>query len=541
MVVLVSLGQSSKAFGCRPEGGRIMINTLSRPKSSSRRAVLILAAVAVTLAFLGLALWVRLIAPEAIPLTWDDLTAFEINPYVFGYLFQSVIVPALLIYLLSATALFRRAVSGEARAGDAPKLFGALALIQVLVQTYDLARMLGGGEPGPAVLGLLVIVTGGLLGGWPLGLGLGLIAWLFRGSQELALLLGQGLGAELQMIHGAEGLGAVLAWPEWLNVLRWPFLHNFWAVSAVWAGTIAGLVAEALGERRFSPLAALGLGAGIDLGAGLLMTLAGMWGVVFLAPSMLLSGVAMAAVALMVRNVLAATEHRKAEAAELARARADLRALRAQINPHFLFNSLNTIRYFVRTDPEAARRLLLSLSEVFQRALRSGEFVTLKDELSYVEAYLALEQARLDERLQVEWLLPRGRGGQVALPQDQPVPTLILQPIVENAVVHGVAKRTGGGWVRVKAGLRNGDLFLEVEDNGPGIPPKRLAQVLDPKQASGGSIGLRNVDGRLRALYGDDYRLAIKSQVGEGTRVLIRIPLAGPGGSSQEAGRRSQS
>ena len=90
-----------------------MIDNLARPKPSSRRAVLILTAVAVTLAFLGLALWVRLIAPEAIPLTWDDLTAFEINPYVFGYLFQSVVVPALLIYLLSATPLFRRAVSGQ--------------------------------------------------------------------------------------------------------------------------------------------------------------------------------------------------------------------------------------------------------------------------------------------------------------------------------------------------------------------------------------------------------------------------------------------
>ena len=505
-----------------------MINTLSRPKSAPRRAVLVLTAIAVTLAFCGWALWVRLTAPEAIPLTWEALTDFEFNPYVFGYLFQSVIVPALFIYLLSTTALFHRAVSGKARPHDGLKLFALLALIQVVVQAYDLARALGGGEPGPAVLGLLVIVTGGLLGGWPLGLGLGLVAWFFRGSQEMTLMLGEGLGAELRMIYAHDGLGALLAWPEWPAVFLQFYLRNFWAVSAVWAGVVAGLTAEALGERRFNPLAALGLGAGTDLGAGLLMTLAGMWGVVFLVPSMLISGVALAAVALMVRNVLAATEHRRAEAAELARAQAELRALRAQINPHFLFNALNTIRYFVRTDPDTARRLLLNLSEVFQRALRSGEFVSLKDELSYVEAYLALEQARLDERLQVEWLLPRDEKGHLALPEDQPVPTLILQPIVENAVRHGVAKRTGGGRVRVKAAVRDGDLWLEVEDNGPGIPPERLAQVLDPRQDAGGSIGLRNVDGRLRALYGEDYGLAIRSVVGEGTRVLIRIPLTKP-------------
>ena len=187
------------------------------------------------------------------------------------------------------------------------------------------------------------------------------------------------------------------------------------------------------------------LGIGAELGSAYLGAITGeMLGLLFLIPNMLVSGLALAAIALMVRSVQAETARRKAEAAELALAHAELRALRAQINPHFLFNALNTIRYFVRTDPETARRLLLNLSEVFQRALRSGEFVPLRDELSYVKSYLALEKARLDERLQVEWIVP----GEDHL--DHPVPTLILQPIVENAVVHGIATESGGGTVRAR-------------------------------------------------------------------------------------------
>ena len=238
----------------------------------------------------------------------------------------------------------------------------------------------------------------------------------------------------------------------------------------------------------------------------------------YLLPIALVSGLAMAVIALIVRNVQAESDRRKTAAAELALARAELRALRAQINPHFLFNALNTIRYFVRTDAKAARRLLLDLSEVFQRALRSGEFVPLQDEISYVEAYLALEKARLDDRLQVEWAI-RAEDR-----LDQPVPTLVLQPVVENAVVHGIAKMPEGGTVQITIEEADGDLLLRVEDDGPGIAPQRLAEILDQEMESG-SIGLRNIDGRLLALYGEAYRLEIQSAVGSGTRVQIRIPI----------------
>jgi LytS/YehU family sensor histidine kinase len=500
----------------------------ARTRPISRQAALIAAAVLVTALALALAFYARWRAPHLSSLSWQDLTGFEFNAYIIGYLFQGIVLPAVLIYLLSTTQLFRRYVGDKKQPRDGLRLFLALALIQVVVQSFDLWRVLAGGEPGPLVLGLLVVVTGGLLGGWPMGLAVGLVAMLFRGTQEFVMGPAPHVLAEMSMILEREGLLDILTWPGWVVAILDAYILNFWASAAVWAGCLAGLLGELLGDRRWTPLAAFLMGAGFDLGAGFLSTVAGgPPGVVFLIPSLLVSGVALSAVALMVRSVQADIARRRTEAAELALARAELRALRAQINPHFLFNALNTIRFFVRTDPEAARRLLLYLSEVFQRALRSGEFVPLRDELSYVEAYLALEQARLGERLRVEWLPhPDVEAIRQSALGDQQVPTLILQPIVENAVVHGIAQTPGGGIVRVSASQRDGYLFLQVADTGPGIPPQRLAEILGPERAETRSIGLRNVDGRLRALYGDDHGLVIKSAPDKGTRVGLRIPGA---------------
>jgi two-component system LytT family sensor kinase len=176
--------------------------------------------------------------------------------------------------------------------------------------------------------------------------------------------------------------------------------------------------------------------------------------------------------------------------------------------------------------------LLLDLSEVFQRALRSGEFVSLRDELSYVESYLALEKARLDKRLQVVWSIQTDTGTYDTPPAtnespllDYPVPTLILQPIVENAVIHGIAKKRDGGTVSITVEQVGDDLLLQVEDDGPGIDSTRLEEILNPERESKKSIGLRNVDKRLRTLYGDEHRLVVGSEVGGGTRVKIRIPV----------------
>lgn len=515
-----------------------MINDLSRPKPRSRRLTLVAAMALVTLAAFALAWQARHRVPDFPPLRLEELTDFGFDPYMIGYLFQSLVIPLALIYLISNTKVFRRAVVGEAVPGDSLKLFGLLVLIQALVIGYELGRPLfwGGAEPAPATVGLLVVVTAGLLGGWRMGLAIGLVALVLRGSLQMITMVDFGLWGEIAFLYGEGGLVHVLRYFPWRHILFDFFLYNLWTSAAVWAGVVAGLWAELLGERRFAPLNALLLGVGIDLVTVYLTTIAGVPpGVLFLIPNLLVSGVSMAAVALIVRSVQAESSRRRAETAELARAQAELRALRAQINPHFLFNALNTIRYFVRTDPDTARRLLLDLSEVFQRALRSGESIPLEDELSYVEAYLSLEKARLDQRLQVQWSLPhKGQDGRSPL-FEQPVPTLILQPIVENAIVHGIAKKPNGGMVRITAEQAARDLVLRVEDDGPGISADRLAEVLSPvpgRDASDSargrpSIGLRNVDGRLRALYGEEYRLLVESEAGRGTSVQIRVPIEG--------------
>jgi signal transduction histidine kinase len=444
------------------------------------------------------------------------LMSLTFHPLEFGFAIQLMVVPIAFIYLFSSRLFFREAVSD----GDVPrstrKLFAGLALIELLAFFYGLGFSYLSGMPlegGTAVAVSLVVLAAGLLGGWKTGLEIALVAVFLRGTQNLfrnpAL-------PEFQ----AAGVVEVLFHRPWGYMLLDHYVLAPGAVTILWAGAVSGLCAELLGRRRLAPMAALLLGVGTDLGAGLLNALArSSLPFPFLIPTMLESGLVLAAVAFIVRGVQAEAARREAAAAELARTRAELVALRAQINPHFLFNALNTIRYFVRTDPEAARRLLLHLSEVFQRALRSGEFVPLQDEFSYVKAYLALEKARLGERLQAEWAV------QVEDWLDLPVPTLILQPIVENAVVHGVAGKSEGGTVRITADQAGDDLVLRVEDDGPGIEADRLAKISGPPETDGGSIGLRNVDGRLRTLYGEEHRLVIESEVGRGTRVEIRIPI----------------
>jgi sensor histidine kinase YesM len=156
-----------------------------------------------------------------------------------------------------------------------------------------------------------------------------------------------------------------------------------------------------------------------------------------------------------------------------------------------------------------------------QSALRSEQLVSLQDEIVYVKAYLALEQARLNDRLHIDWELPADDA------LEHLVPALVLQPLVENAVIHGIAPQPKGGSVTIAIRQQNGDIALQVIDDGCGIDQQRLITLLDaaPPQPGHGCIGLRNIDGRLRALYGDTYRLIIDSVIGQGTRAEIRIPL----------------
>ena len=215
------------------------------------------------------------------------------------------------------------------------------------------------------------------------------------------------------------------------------------------------------------------------------------------------------------------------ELAELGRQRtrameAELRALRAQISPHFIYNSLAAIASFVRTDPDRARDLLLEFADFTRYAFRrGGTFTTLAEELGNIEHYLALEQARFGDRLQIS-LLVAPEVLSVA------VPYLAIQPLVENAVRHGLESKEGVGHVSITATDQGAEAEIVVEDDGVGTDPEVMRRILAGDQDSD-SVGLGNVDARLRQVYGDDYGLVVETALGAGTRVSFRVPKYAPG------------
>ncbi len=456
------------------------------------------------------------------PLTLANLTHFEIHQYEIGLFLQLTIIPVALLYVLSIVPFFRQALQEQPVPHATLGIFAGLVVVQFLSQSYEIWTSRS--VPAPFSVGLVVITIGCLLGGWRIGLALGVMSWLYQGSYEFLAFFP--FWADVQNV----GLWKAIRELEWGRILFFHYINPH--ISAgLWASVLACLCTDLLGPRRYSPLAALGLGAGLVFIIGYLYLIAGTPFYLYTLSQALITGLAMGAVMLLIRNLQAETARRKAEAIKLALAQAELRALRAQINPHFLFNALNTIRYMIRADPQVARRLLLNLSEVFQRTLRSGEFVPLRDELSYVQAYLALEKARLDQRLQIRWSIQNQpvdelTNGLTHQPLfDCPVSTLILQPIVENAVIHGISRKSEGGTVGIAIEQIGDDLLIRVQDDGRGMDAARLAEVLQSEQKDNTAIGLRNVDRRLRMLYGEDYGLRIESQSGHGTRVEIRIPI----------------
>src|SRR6266508_181250 len=195
---------------------------------------------------------------------------------------------------------------------------------------------------------------------------------------------------------------------------------------------------------------------------------------------------------------------------------AELRALRAQISPHFIYNALAAIASFVRTDPERARELLLEFADFSRYALRlGGEFTTLSDELRNVERYLVLEQARFGDRLAVSLLVA---------PEVLPVaiPFLVVQPLVENAVRHGL--EGGSGRITITAKDQGSEAEISVEDDGAGSDPEVVRAALAGDTGAADSIGLSNVDARLRQVYGDAYGLVVETAPAAGTKVTFRVP-----------------
>src|SRR5580700_5609865 len=195
----------------------------------------------------------------------------------------------------------------------------------------------------------------------------------------------------------------------------------------------------------------------------------------------------------------------------LLKARMD--ALSRQINPHFLFNTLNTVSALIRFDPDNARGVVLKLSNILRRLLRKHEtFVPLREELDFIDDYLDIEVIRFGrDKLQIFKEID-----DAAL--EAFVPSMLLQPMIENAIKHGLAPRLEGGEIHIRTRRRDGRLLIEIDDNGMGMSNERLAEVY------GGGIGISNVHERLRLLYGDQFKMDIRSEEGQGTQIHIEIP-----------------
>ena len=191
---------------------------------------------------------------------------------------------------------------------------------------------------------------------------------------------------------------------------------------------------------------------------------------------------------------------------------ARLAALTRQINPHFLFNTLNSISSLIRTDPEQARGVIYKLSNILRRLLRKNENLNpLREELQFIDDYMGIELVRFGDKLRfIKEVDP--------MTLDRLVPSMLLQPLVENSIKHGLSPKVEGGMIRVRSRLENGRLHLLVEDDGVGIPEPKLATLFEQ------GIGINNVNERLKVLFGDDYRMWIDSRPGFGTQTEIEIP-----------------
>jgi len=195
----------------------------------------------------------------------------------------------------------------------------------------------------------------------------------------------------------------------------------------------------------------------------------------------------------------------------LMQARVD--ALISQINPHFLFNTLNTVSSLIRFDPDTARNVLLKLANILRRRLKTQlHFVPLKQELEFIDDYLDIEVVRFGrDKLQIHKAIE-------AETYDAMIPSMILQPLLENAIRHGVGPKIEGGTITLRVARGKGQLQIEVLDDGVGIPEQRRPDILES------GIGISNVHERLKVLYGQDFSMRIESQPGKGTTIRIEIP-----------------
>jgi two-component system LytT family sensor kinase len=199
---------------------------------------------------------------------------------------------------------------------------------------------------------------------------------------------------------------------------------------------------------------------------------------------------------------------------------ARLDALQRQINPHFLFNTLNSIASLVRSKPELARELIVKLGNILRVLLRDRDaFVPLEEELTFTDDYLDIEVVRFGEKLRVVKEIAEDT-------LDVAVPSMLLQPLIENSIKHGLEPRISGGTVTLRSRLDGDRLIIEVEDDGVGMEPGGATQSpVSGLEREGSGIGMKNVKERMEVLYGDSAQVELVSRPGRGTKVRLVMPV----------------
>lgn len=194
-------------------------------------------------------------------------------------------------------------------------------------------------------------------------------------------------------------------------------------------------------------------------------------------------------------------------------AQAQLQTLKAQLHPHFLFNTLNTISSLVRTDPDGAEKMISRLGDLLRLTLQSNQaqMTSLRSEMEFTQLYLEIQQVRFSDRLNVELSIEPDT-------LEAKIPALLLQPLVENAIVHGISPRTSAGTVKVSSTHKHNRLHLTVADDGVGIN----SDIISP---NGSGIGLKNIRQRLHYLYGDNHAFAVSTFPNSGVKIEIEIPF----------------
>lgn len=413
-------------------------------------------------------------------------------------------VVALLAGFIARFERFRRLILEEQRS-PAQKL-EFVAFLGVPFMLGVLARVLAGYQG--ADLSLEATVLAGLLGGTIAGLGVGIMvslpSWLIgvHGYHEFIAPLMAGLFAVVagSTRYVCPNKEEVWKFSPFFDLSLYRSIRQRFKHPAIDWQLLFALVCAVLEIARLS------IGR-IAHGRLFFLYSTHLWANVLIVLTTII------AVGLPVRIWNTTRIQRKLEEQELALMQARVDALTSQINPHFLFNTLNTVSSLVRFDPDTARTVVLKLSNILRRRLKTQlHFTPLKQELEFIDDYLDIEVVRFGhDKLQT-------RKDIDPETLDCIVPSMILQPLVENAIRHGLGPKIEGGVITIRAHRNNGKLAIEVVDDGVGIPEEKQSEIFDS------GIGISNVRERLKVLYGGEFSFEVKSQPERGTAIRLEIP-----------------